>query len=167
MDTRKIWLREIANEVCWRPISTYFSPPRQMVFDIGAIAHVVLNDGSVALVQSKDNSEREVRSIPITLEVSCKLSICWYQASQYHLNDDTSVRDKKVLGQILAQLFGSILDRAISGNAGEVIQSSIFDNFRGMFFTFKTPRCMYIVACFLRSIWSNYSQAIRWQKRLR
>ena len=47
-----------------------------MVFDIGAIAHVVLNDGSVALVQSKDNSEREVRSIPITLEVSCKLSIC-------------------------------------------------------------------------------------------
>lgn len=43
-----------------------------MAFDIGAIAHVVLNDGSVALVQSKDNSEREVRSIPITLEVDCK-----------------------------------------------------------------------------------------------
>lgn len=45
-----------------------------MAFDIAGVKYVVLNDGSVGIRKSVNNTEKATRAIPISFEVGhCKL----------------------------------------------------------------------------------------------
>ena len=51
---------------------THDSPPGRMTFDIAGVKYVVLNDGSVSIVSSKEaanKSSSTACAIPISLEV--------------------------------------------------------------------------------------------------
>jgi hypothetical protein len=61
-----------ADEVTSIHIRTHDSPPGRMTFNIAGAKYVVLNDGSVSIVSSKDvanKSSSTACAIPISLEV--------------------------------------------------------------------------------------------------
>lgn len=68
---------------------------------------MVPNDGCVEL-SSKENGKSRAWTVPVSFEV-VRARLYSYQTKLYHLVDQDN-RDKKIAGQVLAQLFGSILD---------------------------------------------------------